>query len=157
MKKRVLTFNELAKVNPEHIENQLTQFIILQTERVYKKEIAAGTLRNYIKSVKLFCKMNKIQIFWELLIKGLPAVRQYAEDRVPTRDEIRRLIEFPDRRIKPIILTTLSSGIRVGAWDYMKWKHITSINQDEVLIASKTISISRGARRILHIHNSRGI
>jgi len=58
--------------------------------------------------------MNKIPVSWELLAKGLPPVRQYAEDRIPTIEEIKKLISFPDRRIKPIVLTTLSSGIRIG-------------------------------------------
>ena len=129
---------ELAKNNPDLIENELTKFVILHNERILK-EIAAGTLRNYIKAVRLFCKMNKIPVSWELLAKGLPPARQYAEDRVPTIEEIKKLISFPDRRIKPIILTTLSSGIRIGAWDYLKWKHIVPIEKAGQVVAEKLL------------------
>ena len=128
---------ELGKNNSDTIENELTRFVIEQKERVVLKQIAAGTLRNYVKAVRLFCKMNKIPVSWELLAKGLPPVRQYAEDRIPTIEEIKKLISFPDRRIKPIVLTTLSSGIRIGAWDYLKWKHIVPIEKAGQVVAAK--------------------
>ena len=134
---------ELGKNNPDTLENELTRFVIEQRRRVVLKEIAAGTLRNYVKAVRLFCKMNKMNVSWELLVKGMPPVRQYAEDRVPTTEEIKKLISFPDRRIKPIVLTTLSSGIRIGAWDYLKWKHIIPIERDGQVIASKNHCICR--------------
>ena len=40
-------------------------------------------------------------------------------------------IEYPDRRIKPIVYTMISSGIRLGAWDYLKWKHIIPIKDEK--------------------------
>jgi hypothetical protein len=39
-------------------------------------------------------------------------------------EEIRKLVEYPDHRIKPIVYTMISSGIRLGAWDFLKWKHV---------------------------------
>jgi hypothetical protein len=35
----------------------------------------------------------------------------------------------------------ISSGIRVGAWDYLRWKHIIPIKNDEdgSIIAAKII------------------
>ena len=46
-------------------------------------------------------------------------------------EETRRLVEYPDRRIKPIVYTMCSSGIRVGAWDYLRWKHVIPIKDDK--------------------------
>lgn len=84
--------------------------------------------------------MNRINIFWDMISKSLPKVKQYANDRVPTVEEIRKLIDYPDRRIKFIVLLSLSTGIRVGAWDYLRWKHITPItNENGVLVAAKLV------------------
>jgi len=46
---------------------------------------------------------------------GLPKEKKYAEDRAPTIEEIQKLLEYPDRRIKVIILTMISCGMRLGA------------------------------------------
>ena len=114
--------------------------MLFQKERIDKKEITSGTLRNYVKAIKLFCKMNRINIFWDIISRSLPKVKQHANDRIPKVEEIKKLIEYPDRRIKPIVLLSVSTGIRVGAWDYMKWKHITPIkNENDVIIAAKLV------------------
>jgi integrase len=108
-----------------------------------KKEITGATLRNYVKSIKLFCEMNDILIPWKKITRGLPRGRKYAEDRAPTIEEIRRVIEYPDRRIKATVFTMASSGIRVGAWDYLRWGHIIPIERQGQIVAAKIIVYAR--------------
>jgi hypothetical protein len=64
--------------------------------------------------------MDRISVFWDIILRSLPKVKQHANDRIPTVQEIKKLIEYPDRRIKPIVLLSVSTGIRVRAWDYMR-------------------------------------
>ena len=115
------------------------KFLSFHKERVERGEIAEGTLRNYYKPVKLFLEMNDIELYWRKITRGLPRGRKHAADRAPTVAEIQKLIEYPDRRIKAIIFTMLSSGIRLGAWDYLRWSHITPIIQDDKIVAAKII------------------
>ena len=61
----------------------------------------------------------------------MPRARKFALDRIPTPEEIRKHCEYPDRRIKPIIYTMASSGIRVGAFNYLQWKHIIPLSNSE--------------------------
>jgi hypothetical protein len=65
-----------------------------------------------------------------------------AEDtqmRAPTLEEIKKLCEYPDRRIKAIVYTMISSGIRVGAWDYLIWGNIRPIQEDGKIVAARMV------------------
>lgn len=80
--------------------------------------------------------MADIAVNWKKITRGLPKVRRYAEDRAPTIEEIQKLCEYPDRRIKSIIYVMASSGVRLGAWDYLRWGHIKQVEK-----AGKTFGI----------------
>ena len=45
--------------------------------------------------------------------------------------------EYPDRRIKAVLFTMASSGIRLGAWDYLRWGHIRPIEREGKIVAAK--------------------
>jgi len=130
---------EFTKINGDSIQSYIIKFINFQKKRIENKEISEGTLVNYIKAIKLFYSMNDIVINWKKIGKGLPAERHNADDRIPTMEEIKKLLEHPDRRIKPIVYIMLSAGIRVGSWDFLKWKHIIPIFRNDVLAAAKII------------------
>jgi hypothetical protein len=75
----------------------------------------------------------------EKITRGLPKIRRHADDRAPTLEEIQQLCEYPDRRIKGIVYTMASSGIRLGAWDYLRWKDIQPIERQGKVVAAKII------------------
>ena len=104
-----------------------------------RKEITAGTLRNCVKVIKIFCEVTDVTIPWKKISRGLPKGKRYADDRSPSMEEIRKIIEYPDRRIKSIVYVMISSGIRVGAWDYLKWGNIFPIIRNEEVVAAKMI------------------
>ena len=83
--------------------------------------------------------MNDLLVPWKKLTRGLPKAKNYADDRVPTIEEIRKIASYPDWRIKGIIYTMASSGIRLGAWDYLKWAHVIPLKRVGQLIAAKII------------------
>lgn len=134
-------FVEKALLDNTWAVNSVIRFLMLQRDRVAKKEITAATLRNYIKSIKLFTEMSELDIPWKKLTRGIPYGRRYADDRAPTLEEIKAVTEYPDRRIKAIVYTMSSSGIRLGAWEYLKWGHIIPAydNKDNVIAAKLTV------------------
>jgi hypothetical protein len=116
-------------------------FIAYEIERSKNGEISDSTIPNYYRAKKLFCEMNDITLNWKKIARGLPSTGKAANDRAPPIAEIRKMMEYPDRRIKPIVKTMVASGVRIGAWDYLKWKHIAPIFQKESdeVIAAKLI------------------
>lgn len=83
--------------------------------------------------------MANFQIAWKKITRGLPKAKNYSDDRIPTIEEIKKLLEYPDRRLKSIIYTMASSGIRLGAWEFLKWGHIRPIEKGAEVVAAKII------------------
>jgi integrase len=108
-------------------QDGLKYYIRAAKKRAEAGEIVESTIRNLYKPVRLFCSIHDIELSWKKITDIIPTGRRVANDRAPTVEEIQRLIAYPDRRIKPLVFTTCSSGIRVGAWEYLKWKHIEPI------------------------------
>jgi hypothetical protein len=137
-------FAEKAKSDTHWVIVHIISFLQYEKERVQKEEITAATLTNFVKSLKLYSEMAEILIPWKKITRGLPRPRGVANDRAPTVEEIRQLVQYPDRRIKPILYTMASSGIRLGAWDYLKWKHITPIHSEAGQILAAKIIVYAG-------------
>lgn len=74
-------------------------FIDYEKESVRKSEIAESTITNYYKATQLFCVMNDIALNWKKITRGLPSGKRAANDRAPTIEGVRKLCEFPDRRL----------------------------------------------------------
>jgi len=116
--------------NNQWVFKSVLKFMQFHLDRVNRKEITGATVRIYVKSIMLFCEMADIPISWKNITRRLPRGKNYADDRIPTIEEIRKLLEYPDRQLKAIIYTMASSGIRLGAWDYLRVGHIRPIERD---------------------------
>src|ERR671919_2515133 len=86
-------FATQAIADADYAFNSVLKFFQNKREQIDRKEIAIGTFRNYVKSVKLFCDMADLQIPWAKIAIGLPRAKRFADDRPPTIEEIRRIVE----------------------------------------------------------------
>jgi integrase len=119
------------------LENELFRFFVLQNKRVERGEISTETIKNYFKPIKRFCEMNRITLNWKIISSGIKKGIRYSNDRPPTMEEIKKLIQYPDRRVKFLVLVMISSGMRVSSWSYLRWGDFTPVYKNDVLIAAK--------------------
>jgi len=134
-------FLKFARENdPEKTTDLILKYMLGHINRAAKKIISKSTVRNFYKPIKLFCDMNSIAFNSRVITRGIPSGSESSNDRIPTIDEILEMLKYPDRRLKPITYTMISSGIRIGAWEYLKWKHIIPLyNEKNEIIAAKLI------------------
>jgi hypothetical protein len=62
MEQRCNTFAYRARTDYNWAFNHILRFLQSQKERVERKEITGGTLRNYVKTIKMFCEVTDVII-----------------------------------------------------------------------------------------------
>jgi hypothetical protein len=139
IEKQANRFYSLAIEDRNWASNKLKEFVSSQIERAIKGEISYMTIRNHYRATKLFCEMNEIELSWKKISRGIPKGREYGDDRIPTIEEIRKIMDYPDRRIKAVVSMMVSGGFRLGSWEYLKWKHVKPIEREGTLVAAKII------------------
>lgn len=125
---------EKSKKDPIWIEKEIIAYIRMLMSRVENDKesqdhIAASSVGNYIKPLRLFLEMNDILLNWKKLNRLLPSGKAKSQDRAPSVEEVKQICEYPDRRIKPIVLSMASGGFRLGAWDYLTWGDVEPIER----------------------------
>jgi integrase len=69
-------------------------------------------ISNYIVPVKSFYAINDITLNVKKLAKFMPENRRMRADRAYTHEEISKILEIADERMRVIILLLASTGIR---------------------------------------------
>jgi site-specific recombinase XerC len=133
-------FVTLARKNQKAVEKILIQYVNHLVERVERRELAGGTIRNPIKVVRLLLEMNDIiTINWRRIRRLLPTARGYAMDRIPTMEEVREIYDNADLRGRALTLVLFSSGIREGAIESLEISDWSPIYRDEKLVAGRLV------------------
>jgi hypothetical protein len=73
-------FAKKGKTDTNWALANILKFVYYQREPIDKKEITGATVRNYTKSIRLFCEMADISIGWRKITRGLPRGKRYADD-----------------------------------------------------------------------------
>lgn len=127
LNKRSKNFTLKAKKDTQWATFVINEYARYHRCRAEAKEISESTIPNYFKPIRLFCDQNDIALNWKKISRRIPKGREAANDRAPTKEEIKTLIQYPDRRIKPVALVMSSSGARLGSFDYLNLGHIQKI------------------------------
>jgi integrase len=132
-------FVSLAKNDPSGAEKKIIAFAFELKKRHERAEIAAGTVHNCVKCVRLLLEMNDIFLNWKKISRILPKARRYALDRVPTPEEIGEILDASDIRGKPLTLVLVSSGIREGAMETLHVGDYAPIRNNGQVVAGRLV------------------
>lgn len=95
-------------------------------------KLSAGSISNYRLALKHFYDMNDIALNWKKIAKFARmedtngGIKE--KDRAYTRQEIQTILQHAaSPKVRAIILLMASSGIRVGAIQYLRMKHLTKV------------------------------
>ncbi len=108
-------FVKSARVDPRAAEEKLISFILSSSE-----SMSAGSIATYLVAVHSFLNFQGVNLNWARIFKFVPLVKRISDDRAPTVDEVRRALGFADPRERAVVLMMASSGMRVGAFDWLR-------------------------------------
>jgi integrase len=129
-------FVNLARKKPESAEKAITDYI----EKRKKDGISSASIATTRDALKHLLTMNRIKkIDWDIINKRIPPARHHSNDRPPTMQEVRALLMHADLKIRCVILLLVSSGMRIGALDYLNWGDLEEIKQGSMTMAKLKI------------------
>jgi ABC-type uncharacterized transport system ATPase subunit len=134
LNEQAIQFLNKTRADEAWVQSQLTAFVMS-----LKESNEAGTIMNNISVIKEFLKWNRIDLEWKRIARYYDVVNKKADDRIPEISEMERWIDDRDRRVKFVVLIMSSSGIRVGAWKYLRRRHIKPIIKNEKMVAASVL------------------
>jgi intergrase/recombinase len=96
--------------NPRKVESKIIEFII--SLRNEGKSYSA--ILNYLNPVKAFYKINDVILNSHKINKFLPEQVKVNKDRAYNHEEISKILDVADERMRVVTLLLASSGIRLG-------------------------------------------
>jgi integrase len=131
-------YSDLIGLLPETLENPNTPMNIkvIQSKLVkyinYKKErgVKAQTIGNQMTALRKFYWINEIDgIKWDRVRSFLGEAIRAVDDKAYTHEQIANLLKFADLRLKLVVLTQASTGMRIGGIVGLKWGDLEPINR----------------------------
>jgi integrase len=102
----------LLKLPPQDITNLVIKYLV-------DRKISRGYKRIVVSSIKHACEINDIVLNWKKIKKFISSEKTGNEtngrDRGYEHEEIKKILDFVDQRIKTAVLILASTGMRIGA------------------------------------------
>jgi len=107
-----LDLESLLKLPQEELSNLIIKYLVSQKISSQYKVVIMATIKHA-------CEMNDVILNWKKLKKFIKSEKTDNEingkDRGYTHEEIQKILEFSDQRLKTAFLVLASTGIRIGA------------------------------------------
>jgi integrase len=107
----IKSYDALRDIEVNKLEGKIRDFIF----NIQERKLSSSTTDLYCSAVRHFYSMNNVILNWERLYKFKGKKRIVVTTRPYKPEEIKRLLDFSDLRLKCIILLMASAGLRRGA------------------------------------------
>lgn len=114
--------DEFLSVEKPERENALIDYI-----NENRDKLASSTLHMRIAACRSFLQDYEVPINWKRIRGILPINNHVADDRAPTKEEVRKALATGSLLIRAMILIMACSGCRVGALEGLRLKDYTKI------------------------------
>ena len=110
----VLRIEDLLMYPPSQIkliEAQIISYMV----HLKKQQASFGTVNGYLAAIKLFYDINDYNLNKRKLARYLPDKKKASDDRGYTIEEIAKMLQGADERLRALILLLACTGMRIGA------------------------------------------
>jgi integrase len=113
------------KLPQQEITNLVIRYLV-------DRKISRGYKKLVTSSIKHACEINDIVLNWKKIKKFISSEKTGNEtngrDRGYTQEEIKKILDFVDQRIKTAILILASTGMRIGALRTVRVGDLEKVN-----------------------------
>ena len=135
LRERAKQFVDIARKDQE----KAVQILLAYTKLLKARTILSKSDKNYlnpssvpnrIKPIKKLLDMNGVGLGWKRIYSTFPEENNIHRGRGYTREEIRLLLDHSDGLAMDfVILASCSGGVRVGAWEGVRWEYVFAVYQ----------------------------
>ena len=118
----IKSYDKLVQIEPKKIQEMLETYLMYQNEQKY----SLSYLNSKLSALKLFFAMNDVvALNWLKLRKMLPEKKKLTGEKpYQTKDIQIMLKSIPTLKFRCIVHFLAASGVRIGALEELKLKHI---------------------------------
>ena len=113
-------YEKLTITEPIIVETQIISFIC----EMKKEGKQFSAIDNYVRAIVSYYKINDVILNTKKINRFMPERRRIKKDRAYFHEEISKMLEIADERMRAVILLLASSGIRVGALPLLKLQNL---------------------------------
>jgi integrase len=111
--------------NPKFIQNQIIDYLIYMKNPPISLRYA--TRSQYLAAIMTYYDLNEVILNKKKIYRYLGEEEKPIENRSYTRDEIAKMLDVCDERVKALILLLSSAGVRIRAIVDLKLEDLTTI------------------------------
>jgi integrase len=108
------------------IEDQITDFITSMKKQ--GKSFAA--IHNYVSAICKYYRTKRVSLDTKHIHDYLPEFRKSKKDRAYSHEEIHKLLDIADERMRAVILLLASTGMRIGAIPGLRLRNVEKVESE---------------------------